>query len=321
MRPGDLAFVLAAVVLLQIAVNANSNGNNTMEQQPDINKIHTTGLSIKINSTKENSTNLLKESQIRTNKTNKSLNAELGQLTETPLKRNDEPRIEEGQNGKLNSDSYIEECDPSNRCEDEKKRFTACLRVPGTDSLALSLLIENRGSEPLNIDISAPNFVNLEQFKVELKSKEHKEVKVSLYKDSNNSKILLKSSQESRCILTLPNTITIEPSRSFHARFLLTFIASLIILTLIISTYLCVKCKRSQTKSEKLEELLPVSTGVKVEFREKAPESWENYEKVPEKWESNWGDEEAPLTPSKPFLKPLSKGLNSRKFNKDLWKD
>lgn len=56
--------------------------------------------------------------------------------TETLVKKKEEPLEEaepQGKNekGSVNGDSHVEECDPSNRCVDDKSKIVACLRVPG----------------------------------------------------------------------------------------------------------------------------------------------------------------------------------------------
>jgi hypothetical protein len=83
-------------------------------------------------------------------------------------------------------------------------------------------------------------------------------------------------------------------------------------MTLLVLTYLFVKFRRSHPEMgftyQRQDLELPVSTGGR-EFSE----NWDN--RV-----DGWHDEEAPLTPSKPISKPLSKGLNSRKISKEGWK-
>lgn len=63
-----------------------------------------------------------------------------------------------------------------------------------------------------------------------------------------------------------------------------------------------------------LDMELPVSHSSKLESD--ANESWDD------SWGDNWDDEEAPKTPSLPVTPSLSsKGMASRKFNKEHWKD
>ncbi|KAF8380077.1 hypothetical protein HHK36_027547 [Tetracentron sinense] len=72
--------------------------------------------------------------------------------------------------------SHGEECDSSNRCTDENNKLTACLRVPGNESPDLSLFIQNKGKDPLTINISAPDFVQLEIATIQLQEKESKKL-------------------------------------------------------------------------------------------------------------------------------------------------
>ncbi|KAJ3684960.1 hypothetical protein LUZ61_014124 [Rhynchospora tenuis] len=296
-------------VVFAIATEATSGSNNTT------NVIHMFPPII-ANATKETVTKL--------NEASKS--TESGDLIEIPLRR-DEPVIalndskrQDPQNGEWDSVSNVEECDPSNRCVDQKDMFIACLRVPGTDSLALSLLIENNGTDSLDIEIVAPAFVNLEHSQVQLKAKEHKKVKVYLTEGAKDTTILLRS-QESHCSLNLRNTLILEPPRtpSLYIHLLTRFTLGCILLavmSLIALTYLFVKFRRSHSEVglpyQRLDMELPVSTGGGA-FSERNPENWNN-------WGDVWLDEEAPLTPSKPSSKPLSKGLNPRKFSKEGWK-
>ncbi|MFQ6632261.1 hypothetical protein Gotur_008613 [Gossypium turneri] len=107
-----------------------------------------------------------------------------------------------------NDGFQVEECNSSNMCTDTNKRFAACLRVPGNgkypltingckfptiaksmnchydhirqylafltlvcnipDSPNLLLVIQNKGKGPLNLKISAPAFVHLDEMDVEL---------------------------------------------------------------------------------------------------------------------------------------------------------
>jgi hypothetical protein len=62
---------------------------------------------------------------------------ESGNMTVMPLRQDELPKkVNESkafdQNGEWISNPNEEECDPSNRCVDEKEMFIACLRVPGT---------------------------------------------------------------------------------------------------------------------------------------------------------------------------------------------
>ncbi|ONK79143.1 uncharacterized protein A4U43_C01F3370 [Asparagus officinalis] len=240
----------------------------------------------------------------------------------------EEPESQErNQKGGSNGDSDVEVCDPSNRCVDEKSKFVACLRVPGKDSLDLSLMIQNKGKESLDIIIVAPDFVNLEQSTVQLKAKEDKEVKVSVKDGGNDTTILLKAGEGS-CSLNFQNPIS-DPIKNTETSSLpgffshLSIRSSFILISLgaslvIVLSWCFIKFRRmkSQESSQKYQQIdagLPISTGGKKDISE--GDGWDN------SWGDDWDDEEAPMTPSKPVLTPSSKGLASRKFNKDSWKD
>lgn len=226
-----------------------------------------------------------------------------------------------------NAGTGVEECDPSNRCIEEKSKFVACLRVPGIDSLDLSLLVQNKGKGSLDIDILAPDLVVLEQNKVQLKAKENKEVKISVRDGAKDTKIVLKG-REGNCSLDFGNMISSSFKKSenpasprylsrLSARtsFILIFVAVALIVGF---SWSCIRFWRMKNREsgpiyQKVEVGLPVSTGVKNEAD--GVDGWDN------SWGDGWDDEEAPVTPSKPVLTPSSKGLASRKSNKDGWKD
>lgn len=74
-----------------------------------------------------------KETVSELNKTKESGSMSVMPLRrEEPLKKLNESKTELGENGEWVSFPDLEECDPSNRCVDEKNMFIACLRVPGT---------------------------------------------------------------------------------------------------------------------------------------------------------------------------------------------
>lgn len=223
-------------------------------------------------------------------------------------------------------DSGVEECDPSNRCIDEKNKFVACLRVPGTDSLDLSLLIQNKGTSSLDVNIVAPSFVNPEQATVQLQSKENKQVKVSVRDGANDTVIVLKAG-EGNCSLDFRNMIS-NSIRKSEASTLFGYVrlstrSSLICIflaaaALIGVVWLCVRFRRMHRQEgspgyQKVEMGLPMSSGGKKDAGE--ADGWDN------SWGDTWDDEEAPMTPSNPVLNPSSKGLASRRSNKDGWKE
>ncbi|KAJ0971715.1 hypothetical protein J5N97_019674 [Dioscorea zingiberensis] len=218
------------------------------------------------------------------------------------------------------------ECDPSDQCNDEKNKFVACLRVPGEDSLSLSLLIQNKGTQSLTLNLIAPDSVKLEQPTVEIPAKQDKEVSVSVKDGANDAMIQLKAGTE-MCTLHYQNTNsnTVKKNEaSILSRYITisthtAFIYLIIIAAVIISAvWLCMRFRwMNQLKDgpeyQKMEMSLPVSNGGKKEADD--TDGWDK------SWGDNWDDEEAPMTPSKPASTPSSKGLASRRFNKDGWKD
>lgn len=273
---------------------------------------------------------------------NKKAKEETKQRTErdepkgAPIKKKDEilqepePEAKNAKNEKgsadgdaASGDPHVEECDPSNRCFDEKSNLVACLRVPGEDLLDLSLLIQNKGKGPLDVNITAPDFVSLEQSRVHLKAKENAEVKVSIKDGSNDTVIVLKAGEGS-CNLTFQNAVSNAIKKneattlpgyfrhlSIRSAFLLIVFAAILVLGL---AWSCIRFRRMKmSKYQQIDGGLPVSMDGKKENSE--TDGWDN------SWGDDWDDVEAPMAPSKPVLTPSSKGLASRKVNKDGWKD
>lgn len=91
-----------------------------------------------------------------------------------------------------------------------------------------------------------------------------------------------------------------------------------VLLIVVASVFMCAKVgikyfAKKGPKYQKLDMELTVSHGSKHELG--ANEGWDD------SWDS-WDDEEAPKTPSLPLTPSLSsKGVGSRKFAKDGWKD
>uniref|UniRef100_A0A2N9G7F3 DUF7356 domain-containing protein n=1 Tax=Fagus sylvatica TaxID=28930 RepID=A0A2N9G7F3_FAGSY len=228
-----------------------------------------------------------------------------------------------------NEGSRVEECDKSIMCTDEKKELVACLRVPGNESPDLLLLIQNKGKGPLSVTISAPAFVQLEERNVQIQEKEHKKVKVSNVDGGTDSLIILKAGN-GNCSLDFRDLIAQSsqtefdnsPKSSFissltgRPAIALIFLAPLLIL---VSAWICISFRRRRfsgngSKYQKLDMALPVSSGAKSELD--TNDGWD------ESWGDSWDDEEAPKTPSMPVTPNLSsKGLASRRLNKEGWKD
>ncbi|GER41506.1 hypothetical protein STAS_18223 [Striga asiatica] len=224
----------------------------------------------------------------------------------------------------------IEKCDSSsNRCTDNDKTLVACLRVPGNESPSLSLLIQNMGRVPLSIKITAPDSVQLENTQIKLQENKDTEVKVSITGVKSGHNIVL-SAGHGNCSLSLTNQFISmkmagdphDPSYS-NTDFKLTlsrgFLFSAALLLLLASIFTGTKLGRKyfwkkDPKYQKLDMELPVSHGSKVESG--GNEDWDD------SWGDNWDDEETPVTPSMPVTPSLSsKGMASRKFSKEGWKD
>ncbi|CAL4894951.1 unnamed protein product [Urochloa decumbens] len=215
-------------------------------------------------------------------------------------------------------DPLIMECDPSHRCIIENKKFIACLKVPGEDSLALSLLMDNKGMDPLDVSITAPDYVTLAEDTVHVESNGHNETQVSVsISDAANNTVVLKVGGES-CTINIHSAITRDAGRVI--RMPLTSTYTLVPVFLLLAVVgVCIKLRRMRKqdngpayqKPDTAE--LPVSVGGKKETNQS------------DKWDDNWGDdwddEEAPMTPSKPMPNPSSKGLAPRRSMKDGWKD
>ncbi|XP_048422670.1 uncharacterized protein LOC125469399 [Pyrus x bretschneideri] len=222
-----------------------------------------------------------------------------------------------------------EECDTSNMCTDEGNQLVACMKVPGNDSHHLSLLIKNMAKGPLLVAIVAPDFVRLDETKIQLEVKENRKVLVSVGNGGAGSSIVLKAGN-GRCNLDLKDLITNssrkEPENSSNFAYTnfpkqkptiaILFFASAMILA---SAWMCISFRNrrvsgSGLKYQKLDKDLPISN-VKNRVLH-VNDGWDN------NWDDNWDDEEAPHTLSMPITPILSgKGLASRRLNKEAWKD
>ncbi|KAK6137295.1 hypothetical protein DH2020_028967 [Rehmannia glutinosa] len=246
-----------------------------------------------------------------------------------------------------------EKCDSSsNRCTDDDKTLVACLRVPGNESPALSLLIQNMGKGSLSITISAPDLVQLEKKQIELQENKDTEpmleampsvpsgkcysestlsrlIKVSIRGVESGHFIIL-TAGHGNCSLNFRDQFvgmkkagdSNDSSYSYNI-FNLTlskgFLFLVALLLLVVSVFMSTKLgrkyfARKSPKYQKLDMELPVSHGSKLESGEN--EGWDD------SWGDSWDDEEAPMTPSLPVTPSLSsKGIASRKFSKEGWKD
>jgi len=234
-------------------------------------------------------------------------------------KDKDSSTIKSSQAKDFLQDPLIMECDPSHRCIIENKKFVACLKVPGEDSLSLSLLMDNKGTDPLDVSITAPDYVTLAEDTVHVEANDHHEtqVSVSISDAANNTAIVLKVAGES-CAVNIHCAIAREAGRVIRVPLTSTYTLVPVFLLLAL-VGVCVKLRRMRKQDgvppyQKLDIAeLPVSIGGKKEPNQS------------NKWDDNWGDdwddEEAPMTPSKPIPNPSSKGLAPRRSTKDGWKD
>lgn len=145
------------------------------------------------------------------------------------------------------------------------------------------------------------------------------QVKVSVKDGANDTTIIL-NADDGNCSLNLrnmiPTSVRSETSRylSFPAR-TLSISMFLGVVVFVAAAWLCIRLWRTYGKSipsyQKVDMVLPVSTGGSKETNE--ADGWDN------SWGDDW-DDEAPKTPQL-VSTPSSKGLASRRLNKDGWKD
>ncbi|KAG6577145.1 hypothetical protein SDJN03_24719, partial [Cucurbita argyrosperma subsp. sororia] len=229
---------------------------------------------------------------------------------------------------KTKDGSSGEDCGSSNKCTDEGNKFVACLRVPGNESPQLSLLIQNKGTGPLTVKISAPDFVHLELSEVRLQEKEDKKVKVSVSNGGDGKAIIL-TAGSGRCSLDFRDLVERNIAKDSDnlpksSRFsylakppIIAFLAFAVILTIAAaSVFISIRRKSfasSNSKYQRLDMELPISIGGKSVADNN--DGWEN------SWDDNW-DDDTPHKPSLPVTPSRSSmGLASRRLNKESWKD
>lgn len=221
-------------------------------------------------------------------------------------------------------------CDSqSNRCIDDDKTFVACLRVPGNESPALSLLIQNKGRGSRSITISASKLVKLQKNQIELQENQDTEVTVSISSLESDPFIELESGH-GNCSLNFTeqylalkkanhssesasvNIFKLTIFRGFLAVFALVTVA--VAVSVLMYTKLGRKFSRTGPKYQMLDMEIPVPHN--SELQPGKNEGWND------SWEDNWDDEEAPMTPSMLVTPSLSiNHMASRKFSKDGWND
>ncbi|KAI3727721.1 hypothetical protein L6452_16339 [Arctium lappa] len=225
-----------------------------------------------------------------------------------------------------------EQCDSSFKCtigSDENHGMVACLSVPGDDSTEVSLLIQNKGKGPLDVEINAPDFVRLEKTKIQIQENDDQKVMVSIG-DGKTERFITLKTRQGNCSLDFMNFLTHNPMKKSDYMSQLTFInlfrrtpflglISLALILVIASVLVCVTYQRRRflnngTKYQKLDAEIPVSGGPKIDFDQK--DGWDD------NWSDDWDDVEAPSTPSMPLTPSISSaGVSSRRVNKDAWKD
>ncbi|KAF0927011.1 hypothetical protein E2562_029237 [Oryza meyeriana var. granulata] len=217
----------------------------------------------------------------------------------------------------FSQDPLIKECDPSHRCVIENIKFIACLKVSGEDSLALSLLMDNKGMGPLDVGITTPEFITSAEDTVHVKANDHNETQVTIFNNgAPNMAIVLRVAQET-CNISIHRAIARETSQVMPMRLTSTYmLVPVFVLIGAVVAWIKLRRRGNQDGGPAYQKLdvaeLPVSTGGKKE----ADHS--------DQWDDNWGDEwddEAPLTPTRPMPNLSSKGLASRRSTKDGWKD
>lgn len=237
-------------------------------------------------------------------------------------RKENEGSISEFKKGR--SSPVREKCDSSsNHCTDDDKTLVACLRVPGNESPALSLLILNEGKGSLNITISASDSVQLDRKQIELQENKDTEIKVSV-KDVEKGHFIVLTAGHGKCSLDFKDehvgrkmddhtssssTLSIYKLTSSTGVLLL----GGLVIAAAVSVFICTKSGRKYfarrgPKYQRLDMELPVSHGSDPEAG--GNEGWDN------SWGESWDEEEASITQSL----PLTPSLSSRKF-KEGWKD
>lgn len=156
------------------------------------------------------------------------------------------------------------------------------------------------------------------------------QVKVSITEGGTDSMIVL-TAGNGNCSLDFRDLTSIDTVKETdHSRnstyinlvkkpHLIAFFVFSILMLITASAWMCVSFKRrhfgsNASKYQKLDMELPVSGVAKVVSE--SNDGWDN------NWDDNWDDAEAPKTPSMPLTPSVSsKGLASRRLNKEGWKD
>ncbi|KAL6618748.1 hypothetical protein ACP70R_033887 [Stipagrostis hirtigluma subsp. patula] len=323
-RWGGALLLLLAAVFLVVAAAKESADTVAAETNGDSSSSHSgVGKSGQADQTNPNNVHVVNNEGVKkdTSEHNKDNTTEGTDIRREPIqpKDKDNDTTKSSQVRDFLQDPLIMECDPSHRCVIEKKKFIACLKVPGEDSLALSLLMDNKGVNPLDVSITAPDYVTLAEDTVHIEAGDHNETQVSIsFSDAaNDTAIVLKVAGET-CGINIHSAMTRETGRVIPMRLTSTYtLVPVVLLLVVVAVFVKLwrTCKQDVGPAyQKLDTAeLPISTGGKKEPDQS--DSWDD------NWGDDWDDEEAPVTPSKPMPNPSSKGLASRRSTKDGWKD
>eukprot|EP00252_Welwitschia_mirabilis_P021150 TRINITY_DN5339_c0_g1_i2.p1 TRINITY_DN5339_c0_g1~~TRINITY_DN5339_c0_g1_i2.p1 ORF type:complete len:363 (-),score=61.99 TRINITY_DN5339_c0_g1_i2:293-1381(-) len=224
-------------------------------------------------------------------------------------------------------------CDKYHRCQDNKS-LVSCLRVAGNEMQELSLLIQNKGKDVLNIAIHAPTFLKLEALNLTMDKYEHKMVQVTVVEDINGTTDLPKiiiNAGSGNCVLNVSTQSLHYPlgkqslfdGLSYYTTMRPTYgITIFLFIGLIIGgTWLFCKfhakgwhnggMKYQGLEMNHVDLDLPLSATGKPEI-----ESTDGWDEV---WDDNWEDAEAGKSSETSVQSFLSKGLATRRSNKDGW--
>ena len=153
------------------------------------------------------------------------------------------------------------------------------------------------------------------------------QVRVSVAYEATDSLILL-TTDDSRCTLDfkelMPRDSRLETRYAFKLRFLSNLTKTHIVIFLTLSAFvifgsawMCSSLWKKHYQGIRYQTIdteLPVSGVSKTVLESK--DGWDD------SWDDHWDDEEAPKTPVLPATPNLSsRGLASRRLNKDGWKD
>eukprot|EP01018_Ginkgo_biloba_P004444 Gb_06758 [translate_table: standard] len=266
--------------------------------------------------------------------TSKDLEKSKGTRDSSPLKKEkDEPTPSNKTRNDVSRDTgHAEVCDEVHSCTD-KKKMIACLRAPGNEMQELSLLIQNKGDDVLNVNITAPKFLKANPISLTLEKLESKTVQVVMLdqvaKTSSFSKIVIDAGH-GECILDVPNqSLHFLNKQRFFEGFSYSAIITpmfgvyLLLFTVLAigGTWMCCKFRGKRRHGDGIryqevemnlpESNIPISVGGKTEA--------ENADGWDEVWDDSWEDTEAARSSSRPFQSLSSKGLAARRSNKDGW--